>query len=130
MSPSYLIDTDWIIHYLNGTERVVGKLLSLREQGLAVSIISIAELYEGVYSSTDPAGSERALRDFLSGVSILSIDEEISKIFGRERGRLRRRGRIVGDLYLLIASTSLHHKLTLLTDNKAHYEAVEGLTLA
>ncbi len=49
MKLSYLIDTDWIIHYLNGHREIIGKLKSLRNEGLAISVISLAELYEGVY---------------------------------------------------------------------------------
>jgi len=59
MKLSYLIDTDWIIHYLNGYKEVVKKLSSLRNEGLAISIISLAELYEGVYYSTRPVENEK-----------------------------------------------------------------------
>ena len=52
MTPSYLIDNDWIIHYLNGQREIVKRLVSLRKEGLAISVISLAELYEGVYYST------------------------------------------------------------------------------
>jgi predicted nucleic acid-binding protein len=41
---------------------------------LAVSDISLAELYEGIYYSTNPPGNEKALNDFLSGVSILGVE--------------------------------------------------------
>jgi len=129
MKLSYLIDTDWIIHYLVGNEKIVKKLLSLKEEGLAISIISLAELYEGIYYSTDPIGNERALKNFLTGVTILGIEEEICKIFGKERGRLRKKGRIVGDFDLLIASTCLYYHLILLTNNTKHYEGVKGLNI-
>ena len=51
MNISYLIDTDWIIHYLNGNEKIVEKLIFLKKEGLSISIISLAELYEGTYYS-------------------------------------------------------------------------------
>jgi predicted nucleic acid-binding protein len=53
MSLLYLIDTDWVIHYLNGHKEIVQKLKSLKKEGLALSVISLAELYEGVYYSTE-----------------------------------------------------------------------------
>jgi tRNA(fMet)-specific endonuclease VapC len=126
---SYLVDTDWAIHYLNGREEIVNKLRSLRKEGLAISVISLAELYEGVYYSTNPADTEKALNYFLTGVSILGIEEEVCKVFGRERGRLRREGKTVSDFDLLIASTCLRWNLTLLTNNRKHYEAVKGLEI-
>lgn len=41
----YLTDTDWIIDYLKGKKEIVDKLISLVDEGLTVSIISLAELY-------------------------------------------------------------------------------------
>jgi hypothetical protein len=34
---------------------------------LGLSIVSLAELYEGVYYSRDPEGDEQDLNDFLRG---------------------------------------------------------------
>ena len=100
MIPSYLIDTDWIIHYLNGQRETVKRLVSLRKEGLAISVISLAELYEGVYYSTNPEGDKKALDDFLTGVSILGLEDEICKIFGKERGKLRKLKIVIGDFDL------------------------------
>lgn len=58
---TYLIDTDWVIDHLNHIERVTTRLEELAPAGLALSIISLAELYEGVYYSRDPVASEAAL---------------------------------------------------------------------
>ena len=127
MKISYLIDTDWIIHYLNGNRNIVAKLRSLEKDGLTISVISLAELYEGIYYSTNPDGNKRALDDFLSGVSIIGIEDEICRLFGKERGKLRQVKKMIGDFDLLIASTCIHHNLTLLTNNRKHYKMVEGL---
>jgi len=129
MKLSYLIDTDWIIHYLNGNSGIVEKIGLLEKEGLAASVISVAELYEGIYYSTNPAGNEKALNDFLSGISTLGIEDEVCKVFGKERGRLRQEKKMIGDFDLLIASTCLHHRLTLMTNNRRHYEMVDGLNI-
>ena len=129
MKLSYLVDTDWIIHYLNGNRGIVEKIESLEKDGLAASVISVAELYEGIYYSTNPASNEKALNDFLSGTSTLGIEDEVCKVFGKERGRLRQERKMIGDFDLLIASTCLHHRLTLLTNNRKHYEMVDGLKI-
>ena len=51
-----LVDTDWIIDHLKGIEKVREKLKEFRQYGgIAVSIISLAELYEGIYSSKGQA---------------------------------------------------------------------------
>lgn len=126
----YLLDTDWVIDHLRGVARVSRRLEELGPEGLALSIISLAELYEGVYYSRDPVQSEEVLKRFLAPeLTILGIDEETCQIFGRERGRLRQEGRSIGDLDLLIAATCRRHGLTLLTNNRRHFTLVDGLTI-
>lgn len=127
MKLGYLVDTDWAIHWLHGHEQVRRRLADLREQGLALSAVSLAELYEGVYYSRDPQESDKRLHDFLKRVSLVGIDEEACKLFGKERGRLRAQGKRIGDFDLLIGITARQHRLTLLTNNRRHFENIEGL---
>lgn len=75
MRDSFLIDTDWVIDHLHNMEKVVRKLRELAPKGLALSVVSLAELYEGIYYSTNPSGNEKALQRFLTGVPILGISE-------------------------------------------------------
>ena len=126
---NYLVDTDWVIDHLHSVDRLVRKLEELAPQGLGLSIISLAELYDGIFNSTDPHGNEAALQDFIDGVSLVGIDEDTSRVFGRERGRLRREGQMISDFDLLIAATCLRHDLTLLSNNRRHFERVGGLTM-
>ncbi len=123
----YLLDTNQVVYYLRQETRVVDDLQSRKGEGLAVSIISVAELYEGIFRATNPEEAERALKDFLSEVTVLSIDEEVARIFGQERARLRQVGMPMSDLDLLIAATALRHDLTLLTADR-DFERVENLT--
>lgn len=127
MKINYLIDTDWVIHFLNGTQDIVDKLKQLRTEGLAISIITLAELYEGVFYSRNPEASRDGLANFLRGIVIIDIDDTICTVFGKERGRLRREGNIIGDFDLLIGATCLSYDFTLLTNNVRHFERLEGL---
>ena len=129
MNVQYIVDTDWAIHYLNGKAEIVKRLNELKRQGLGLSVVSLAELYEGVYYSTDPEGNERELRDFIRGVNLIGLDEETCKFFGKERGRLRASRKMIGDFDLLIASTALQHNLTLLTNNRRHFQVVDRLSI-
>lgn len=125
----YLIDTDWLIDHLSGVDKVKSKLEELAPEGLVISIVSLAEIYEGIFYSREPQRSEGALEAFLPGVPVLNINEGICKIFGKERGRLRQQGRIIGDLDLFIASTCLYYNLILLTNNVSHFERIEALNI-
>jgi len=125
----YLLDTDWVIHHLNGRQDIIQRLQALQPEGLSLSVIVLAEPYEGVYYSRDTAQSEQKLNDFLESVTLVGMDEGTAKIFGRERGRLRAAGIMIGDMDLLIAATALQYDLTLLTNNRNHFERIEGLRI-
>jgi tRNA(fMet)-specific endonuclease VapC len=127
---NYLIDTDWVIDHLNQVEPVTTRLHNLAPEGLALSVISLGELYEGVYYSQDPEASEASLQRFLNReLTILGIDEETCKLFGRERGRLRTIGQRIGDMDLMIAATALQYDLTLLSNNRRHFDRIDGLRI-
>ena len=125
----YLLDPDWAIDHLHDVERVVRRLEELAPAGLGLSIVSLAELYDGVFGATDPEKSERALSRFLERIDVLAVDEPVCRIFARERGRLRAAGIPIGDFDLLISATAIRHDLTLLTNNRRHFERVQGLDI-
>jgi len=91
--------------------------------------VSLAEFYEGIHYSLDPARCEAALRRFLAGVSAPGVDAEICGVSGPERAPLPRQGRMIGDFDLLIAATSLRNDPEISTNNRRHFEVVEGLRI-
>ena len=124
----YLVDTDWVVSHQHGIEAIVRRLDSLLPAGIGMSIISLAELYDGILRSPTPDSDERALRDFLvTGIDIMYLDAEICRIFARERIRLRAAGMLIPDFDLMIGATALRHNLTLLTNNRRHFERLSGL---
>ena len=127
MKLTYLVETDWAVHWLRGREDVINELRELQAQGVGLSIISLAELYTGIYYSTDIIKAGQELDDFLSFITVLGVNQEICRIFGEENARLRKDGRIIGDFDLLIAATCLHHGLKLLTNNRRHFQRIDGL---
>jgi len=125
----YLLDTGWIVRHLRGVQAYTETLLKIGAPQLALSILSLAELYEGVYRARDPAVAEHAVMTFVSDKTILPITEPITRLFGQERARLRQQNQLIGDIDLLIAATCLAHELILLTTNPRHFERVEGLQI-
>ena len=54
-----------------------------------------------------------------------SID--VAREVGRERGRLRREGRSIGDFDLVIGCTARHLGIPVCTNNRRHFERIAGL---
>jgi tRNA(fMet)-specific endonuclease VapC len=125
----YLIDSDWIIDATIGIRSAVATLNRLRIDGLAVSVIAVGELYEGIHSAADPIAALASIRLFLTGYVTLDLTEPIADVFARTRAALRRQGNLIQDLDLLIAATAIHHDLELVTRNRRHFERIPGLKL-
>jgi tRNA(fMet)-specific endonuclease VapC len=104
-------------------------LPTLQAEGLAISLITYGEVYDGIYYGRDPGAAERAFLRFLRGATVLPLNRSIVRQFALLRGDLRRRGLGIGDLDTLIAATALHHDLTLVTRNVRHYTRIAGLRI-
>jgi len=66
----YLIDTDWIVDVPHDTEHAVQTLLDLAPDGLAISLITYGDLYEGAHYARDPQQALGGLRAFLRGKEV------------------------------------------------------------
>lgn len=124
-----LVDTDVVIDALTRAQNATALLDSLSDDGLAISIVSVGELYDGTNRSADPAAAVGDIHAFLAGYTVLNLSDPIVREFGRLRALLRRQGRLIPDLDLLIAATALVHDLTLVTRNRRHFARVPALRL-
>ena len=118
-----------MIDALANIPSAVTPLERLAADGLAVSIITFGELYEGAYSFPHPDEQLRMFRPFLSGFRVLGLTDEVMEMFARTRWTLRREGRLIPDLDLLIAATARAYDLTLVTRNLRHFERISDLRL-
>jgi tRNA(fMet)-specific endonuclease VapC len=126
----YLLDTDWIVDVLNGQETAIQTFLELAPAGLAISIITYGELYEGAYYARNPQPALAGLHSFLKGKAVLPLTQPIMERFAQIRGGLPRPVRQqIGDLDILIAATCLEHNLTLLSRNLKDFQQIPGLKL-
>ena len=126
---SYLLDTDVLIDATKGRPVAARWIQQHVSDGLSISVISVAELYDGSYRTVDPVKNLASLRHFLLDFQILPVSDAIAEIFGRERASLARSGRMIADMDILIAATTLHHNLTLVTRNVRHFQRIPGLTI-
>jgi tRNA(fMet)-specific endonuclease VapC len=124
---THLVDSDVSIDFLNQNPAANDRLVPLMKSGsLAISVIVLAELREGVLGSRDPETAAAKLEDFLAAVDVLTIERSTAGVFAELRQMLRRRGEPIADHDLWIASTVLEHRLTLVS-NDHHFDRIPDL---
>jgi tRNA(fMet)-specific endonuclease VapC len=126
---AYLLDTDWAIQALAGKTLSVNTLTELAPAGIAMSWITVGEIYEGAFGFPDPQPYLATFREFIQPLQKLELDDATMERFAEVRADLRRRGQLIPDFDLLIAATALRHDLTVLTYNLRHFSRIPNLKL-
>jgi tRNA(fMet)-specific endonuclease VapC len=127
----YLVDSDWVADYLKGYQAAVRLLYRLAPEGMAVSLVTFAEITEGILYGADQAANRQAFRQFLHGVKVLPLNRTVLTRFATVRGQLRQQHAPVQHraFDLLIAATALTYDLELVTRNVRDFADVPGLKL-
>jgi tRNA(fMet)-specific endonuclease VapC len=125
----YLLDADWAIRALAGHPQATATLRQLASRRISISLITVAEIYEGAFASPNPEARLGIYRRFLAPFRVLNLNDEIAERFADVRSYLRRRGEIIPDFDLIVAATALHHDYTVLTFNAEHFRRVPDLKL-
>ena len=91
-SAKYLVETDWAVYYLRGKEPYVSKLKAFQQDGLSISAVSLAELYEGVFRAPNQQDKERALKNLLTGLDIIDVTQDVARTIGSLRQNFELKG--------------------------------------
>ena len=126
---TYLIDSDWVADFLKGRTDARALLRELAPSGLAVSVVTYAEILEGINYGGDPERHRQSFQQFLRFVDIVGLEVVEFERFASVRGQVRRTGQIIGDLDILIGVTAVEHGLTLVTRNIRHFNRIPSLVV-
>ena len=124
----YLLDTDICIFILQQKFFVKEKVTSVGIVNCFVSAITIAELTFGAYQSNDYESHKNDAQRIMSLATVLPILDSLDT-YGIEKARLRKDGNLIPEFDLLIATTAVHHDMTLVTNNTKHMSRIEGIQL-
>jgi tRNA(fMet)-specific endonuclease VapC len=124
---SHLLDTDICIHALKKRNRSLLEKLTAHDGRMAVSDVTLFELYFGTESYENPLSRIAIVEDFASRVEILPFDSKSARHAGNIRVTLEKQGRAIGAYDLLIAATARAHGLVLATGNLREFTRVEAL---
>lgn len=124
----YLIDTNIVIDHFKDKPQVVSFLQKAEQSGLAVSVISLGEILEGLVGQPKEVKRRKDLEDFIVATTVVDVNREIAEIFAKIRANLRNKGELINNLDILIAATALEYNLTLVTEDN-DFRRIEGLRL-
>lgn len=128
----YLLDTNILSELIRmrPNPHLLERLRAKSSQSLFTSCVCVTELRYGSALRKDfEFFWSRIEEEILSRVIILEFGVDEAIIAGDLLASLQKRGRLVGIEDVLIASTALSHKCTLITGNVRHFVDMEGLTV-
>jgi tRNA(fMet)-specific endonuclease VapC len=126
---THLLDTDVCIFALKKRSRSLLQKLSAHEGRMAVSDVTMFELYFGAEGYGDPEARAAVIEDFTSRLEILPFDSKAARHAGNIRATLEGRGERIGAYDIQIAAIARSQGLVLATNNMREFNRIEGLRL-
>ena len=125
----YLVDSDVVIDFLADDQQTKTLLDSLSADGIAVSIISYIETYQGVLERAMQEEQQQRFDAFFAGVPVLPVSQDVARRCAHLRSALKQQGKSIRRraFDLVIAATALEHGLALVTRNTDDYKDIPDL---
>ena len=126
----YLLDTNICIYAIkNKPECVLANIKKKSRDGIYISSLTIAELEFGVQNSINMAANRIALLKFVSIFNILCFDDMDAIPYGKLKAKLRKEGKAIGPIDMLLAGQAISKDLILVTNNTKEFKRIENLKL-
>jgi tRNA(fMet)-specific endonuclease VapC len=128
----YLFDTDALSQVIkkNPSAGFIRRLAALEPEQQFTTSITVGELVYGAYKSGRAEYFLGKLDKLVwPNINILAFDEEAAKVYGRLRAALEKKGTILAEPDMRIASIAISHGLTVITGNLRHFSRVPGLSV-
>lgn len=125
---NYLLDTNICIHYFKGDKKVSDRIQNTGFDNVAISEITLAELYFGAEKSQRKESNLKVIETFSKKIAIIPIYGAL-RIYGSEKARLRQKGTIISDLDLLIGASAIAGNLIMVTRNVGEFERMKGIKI-
>ncbi|MEW6380726.1 MAG: type II toxin-antitoxin system VapC family toxin [bacterium] len=125
-----LIDTDILSMFFRNNHQVVfhfGEYLKQYEK-VSFSIVTYYEILSGL-KHKDALRKLDLFREFAQQNAILPLTEDSIMISADLYASLRKSGKLIDDIDILIAGVALSNNLILVTHNEDHFKRVEGLEI-
>ena len=123
----FLLDTNFMIHLLNGDAGATAFIRHHPKPSLYVCHTVQCELYYGAYLSKKINEQMQRLKVILGDLGKLDSNIETAMEYGRIKSELKKSGKLIGPNDLFIAATARAHQATLVTRNLGEFQRIENL---
>ena len=120
-----VLDTDTISYFLRGDSFVKDKFIEHQHQ-LASTTVNYSELIYGLKKRDNKKYLPKVELIF-ENIKLYSFDKKSAKIFGILKATMQKRGIVVADMDLMIASIAIAYEEPLISNNLKHFSKIEGL---
>lgn len=120
-----VLDTDTISYYLRGSESVKDKFIQ-HQYELASTAINYAELLYGLKKRDNKKYLPKVEMIF-NNIKVYDFDKKSAKIFSTLKVDMQKKGIVVADMDLMIASITLANGEELISNNLKDFEKIEIL---
>jgi tRNA(fMet)-specific endonuclease VapC len=120
MKPLFMLDTNMVSAFMHGRSPELDRRISSRgKPELCVSVITYGEIRYGLAQRPEAKRLAAAAEALFGLIVILPWTREVAYRYGETRAMLRRNGRTLQPLDMLIAAHALATDATLITNDRA-----------
>jgi len=125
----YLLDTNICIFAIKKRYPLLLEKIKRNISEIHISSLTIAEMEYGVSNSRYPERNRLALMEFISPFTILPFEESDAIPYGILKTQLKKSGRIIGPIDMLLSGQAIANQLTLVTNNTKEFRRVPDLKI-
>jgi tRNA(fMet)-specific endonuclease VapC len=115
MNGNYLLDSNAIIDFFRGKNSFLVDLI--QNQSVFVFVIVIGELFYGAENAVQINKHLSQINEFVSKITIVEVNFETSKIYGKIRANLKKQGTPIPENDIWIAAIAVQNNYTLVTND-------------
>jgi len=128
--PDYLLDCNHLSAALRASSAVRKRLQKERRSGTRFVTCHpvLCELEAGIQQTARIEVNRQELRQLLKFIRLWPLDSEKTRLYGTAYIELRKMGRVLSEVDIILAALARQHKLTLLTTDR-DFEALADLRI-
>ena len=123
----YLLDTNIVIYVLKRRPVEVLSTFNTNASRMAISAVTLAELFHGAEKSSRVSENLAAIEDFCSRLAVLPYGPKAAQHYGAIRAALEKLGQPIGVNDMHIAAHARSEGLVLVTNNMGEFARVPAL---